>query len=240
MRISVAFIDIGGTLITGPPRGPAARLADSLGLGRQAQGQLTAALMTKPWDDPDQVVDFVCSAFGIPRARARSTVRKLWTKQQNEAVAIDGAQAALESFAKSGIRLGIISNIWHPYLVAAHRVLGDAIERLVTPDLRFYSYREGVAKPCAAIFLRALAAAKVDPEEAVMIGDSYREDVEPAAILGLNTIWLLHRPEKEAENAARILNGLAPRPTITLCSVTSLRWPLMSEVVDQPAPNLLL
>ena len=187
-----------------------------------------------------QVIDFVCAEFGVSRTAARNAIDQLWAQQQSEASPIAGAESALKALTESGLRLAIISNIWHPYLVAAQRSLGDFIDRFIPPEMRFYSYREGVAKPSEVIFRRALAAAKASPDEAIMIGDSYREDIEPAANLGLNTIWILHRPAKEALNVVRIMNGCAPCPTWTLSSIADLSLALLGAGASAIVGNQLV
>lgn len=48
----------------------------------------------------------------------------------------------------------------------------------------------GHAKPAPAIFQAALQALAVSPEQAVMIGDSPREDIVGAAALGIATCWI--------------------------------------------------
>lgn len=232
MTVPIAFLDIGSTIVNGPPEGPAARLGASLGLNCAEQDLLRTALMTEYWEHPLSVIDFVCGEFGRNRSLATSAVTKLWNDQQNEVTPIGGAQAAIAAIAESGMRLAVISNIWHPYLTGVQQHFGTLMDRFVDPALRFYSYREGIAKPSEALFRRALLAAKAEPHAAVMIGDSYREDIEPAANLGLNTVWILHRPAKETPNVVRVMNGAAPCPTRTLASITDLRPPLLWEILS--------
>jgi HAD superfamily hydrolase (TIGR01509 family) len=237
MTAPIAFLDIGGTLVNGPPKGPAARLAAPLDLSGAEQERLRTALMTHRWEHPQSVTDFVCEGFAKARPAAEHAIARLWADQEVEATPIEGAIAAITAIAESGLRLAIISNIWHPYLVAVERHFGGLIDRFVDPALRFYSYREGVAKPSEEIFRRALSAAKCEPREAVMIGDSYREDIEPAANLGLNTIWMFHRPAKEAPNVLRVLNGIAPRPTQTLSSIEELNPGLLWDIFYRNRPR---
>ena len=55
-----------------------------------------------------------------------------------------------------------------------------------------------------------------------MVGDSYAEDIEPAAALGMSTVLVLHRPRREAADLVRVLNGEAPRPSRTIQSIAEL------------------
>lgn len=56
------------------------------------------------------------------------------------------------------------------------------------------SKAHGRAKPHASIFERALEALEVTAGEAVMVGDSYRDDIEGARAIGMRAI-LLDREE---------------------------------------------
>ncbi|MBE5877112.1 MAG: HAD family hydrolase [Lachnospiraceae bacterium] len=69
-------------------------------------------------------------------------------------------------------------------------------ERLIKFGIRDYfkvilsSAEEGVAKPDLEIYRRALERAECIPENAYMIGDRLDNDIEPAAKLGMSTIWV--------------------------------------------------
>jgi putative hydrolase of the HAD superfamily len=52
------------------------------------------------------------------------------------------------------------------------------------------SYTVGVKKPDPQIFKVALDRINVLPGNAVVIGDSYERDIQPAKVLGCKTIWL--------------------------------------------------
>jgi len=66
-------------------------------------------------------------------------------------------------------------------------------------DFMIVSEGAGVAKPDPAIFLLALSKANARPEEAVMVGDSWRSDVAGARNVGIRPVWFnrfhLARPE---------------------------------------------
>ena len=56
-------------------------------------------------------------------------------------------------------------------------------------DFMVVSEGVGVAKPDPGIFLLALEKAEARPEEAVMIGDSWRSDVTGARNVGIRPVW---------------------------------------------------
>ena len=57
-------------------------------------------------------------------------------------------------------------------------------------DLVISSSKEGVAKPNLLIFEIALERAKCYPFDAIMIGDRLDNDIIPAKIIGMKTIWV--------------------------------------------------
>ena len=57
-------------------------------------------------------------------------------------------------------------------------------------DLVIASAEEGVAKPDKRIFEIALQRSNCRPENAMMIGDRIDNDIVPAKLLGMHTIWI--------------------------------------------------
>lgn len=48
----------------------------------------------------------------------------------------------------------------------------------------------GVRKPDPAIFRLGVEALGFQPEETIVVGDSYKKDISPAKSLGCNTVWI--------------------------------------------------
>ncbi len=93
--------------------------------------------------------------------------------------------ATLTGLKASGMELGIISN-FDSRLFPVMRGLGiaDLFDTITISSLA------QAAKPSAKIFQLALDKHAVDPEEALHIGDSLRDDVEGAAKAGLRAVLL--------------------------------------------------
>jgi putative hydrolase of the HAD superfamily len=118
----------------------------------------------------------------------------------------------LDELRDAELRLAVVSNgIRDLHAFVAHHLLDvDAIV-----DSRSH----GRVKPHPTIFLAALAALAVAPEDAVMVGDSLEEDIEGARALGMRAI-LIDREERHANIDERLTDlyglpaalGLA-RPT---------------------------
>lgn len=218
--MKAVFFDIGSTLVTGPGSGVASRLAARLGLDAATKAALNTTLMTTDFRTPDAVTRHVLEGkIDAPEATIRAAVYDIWNSQLGEARAIEGALDSLAAWAETGAVLCLISNIWLPYQLAAMEALGPKLDAWVAKDNRIYSFEIGAAKPAKAPFERALAIARCAPGEALMVGDSYREDIAPAIALGLKTAWLLRRAEREVENIQAVINGVAARPTLTLAGI---------------------
>lgn len=212
------FLDIGATLITGPAAAPARRLAARLGLSDQAADDLRDRLLTSPLASPDDLSDLLVRRFGVEPAAAAGAAGEIWEAQAAEARPLPGARETLRRLREDGIRYGFISNIWRPYFEGFTRVFADFLPS--APAL--LSFEAGVRKPSAAIYERALGAAGVEPAAAVMVGDCYENDIAPALRAGMRTVWVLHRPDKEASHLARVKSGAAPAPHLTLESIAEL------------------
>ena len=110
----------------------------------------------------------------------------------------------LQRLDDAGLAVGIVTN--------TERDLVEAIEHFGLS--RFLvavaaSYEVGVMKPSALIFERALTQAGVTAPEAVMVGDSYHDDVIGAQAAGMVGI-LLDRP------------GVSTKPAPTIRSLAEL------------------
>jgi putative hydrolase of the HAD superfamily len=100
-------------------------------------------------------------------------------------------EAVLRQLKAQGLELGIISN-FDSRLFPVLRGLG--IEQFF--DTITISSLSQAAKPAPKIFHLALEKHAVDPEDAVHVGDSLKEDVEGAAKAGLTSV-LIDRSEGE-------------------------------------------
>lgn len=86
---------------------------------------------------------------------------------------------------KKKYKIGIIAN--QP-LGSSHRLEKYGILKYI--DLVIASTEEGVSKPDKRIFEIALMRSNCKPREAVMVGDRIDNDIIPAKMLGMNTIWV--------------------------------------------------
>jgi putative hydrolase of the HAD superfamily len=129
----------------------------------------------------------------------------------------DDVAAALRMLSAAGIHIGLISN--------SHRCLASFqshfdLQGLVAAAVS--SSEHGFMKPHPSIFAAALHLVDVAPDEALMVGDSIRQDVEGALRAGMRAV-LLHRgltPHPEAQAlAARgvpVIESLAELPSLVI------------------------
>lgn len=59
----------------------------------------------------------------------------------------------------------------------------------------------GIRKPDPRIFEHGVKALGIQPEETLVIGDSYRKDIVPAESIGCQTLWLKGKGWDDAEDA---------------------------------------
>jgi len=224
----VLFLDIGATLVGADVKGPASRIGARLGLDGERRRALRGALMTTDFRTPAEVADHLVDSLGVEPQLAAQVSREIWASQERDARPLAGAPEALVRLAAEGCRLGLISNIWRPYLDSVRRHYGPLFDAHVEPRLQLFSFQLGWAKPAPQIFAEALRRAGVGPEQAVMVGDSYDEDVAPAAALGMRAVWVLTRPDEQAEAIARVREGSSPPPAFTVDSLDALDSGLLS------------
>jgi putative hydrolase of the HAD superfamily len=103
-----------------------------------------------------------------------------WERHENFHLYED-ALPALDEMRRHGLRVGLVSN--------GQRDLAEFAEHHgLDVDVTVGSTAHGRIKPHPSIFETALAALDVEPDEAVMVGDSYTDDVEGARALGIRAI----------------------------------------------------
>jgi len=230
-------LDIGSSLVEGPSRGPASRIAEAAGLDVSSKRGLHRLLMTRDYADPEDAWTDAREQLGLADPAIRSAIADIWKAQEKEARPIIGAFEVLQELTAKGYRLALLSNIWTPYLQSVRRLLGDFFDAHIPPELQLFSCREGLMKPAPELFVRVLERAGAHPPSTLMAGDSYDKDIAPAAMLGMRTLWLLHDPARETPALVQVLNGAAAAPTLTLPSLADLdlQHPWLAKYLPCPA-----
>jgi FMN phosphatase YigB (HAD superfamily) len=116
-----------------------------------------------------------------------------------------------EAGGEAPYRLGIIAN--QPTWIRASMDAWGLL-RYFEAESIVISDEVAVSKPSPEIFQFALEQAGVEPEDAVMIGNDYLNDIEPAKRLGMRTVWI-ERDDPYAPGAPPIVNPWADDVRIT-------------------------
>jgi len=212
------FFDIGSTLIDGPSQGPARRLAGLLGLTDDMRRSLDGFLLRTPLAGPRVLADYLISQCHTDPGSAMNTSDALWSAQIEEARIIPGARESLQRLRTARIPYGFISNIWSPFYQGFQRLFPEETKNRPA----FLSFELDLRKPDTAIYQAALSSLSLSPEETVMVGDTYANDMAPAMAIGMKTIWILRRQEKEHPDLVKVFNRQLPFPSRIFPSVESL------------------
>lgn len=112
--------------------------------------------------------------FGLPKPSWYLEDEELYTDTKD----------CLEKLSKK-YKIGIIAN---QSLGTKERLVQHGIMQYI--DLVVASAEEGVAKPDKRIFEIALERSECKPCDAIMVGDRIDNDIVPANLLGMHTIWI--------------------------------------------------
>jgi FMN phosphatase YigB (HAD superfamily) len=103
---------------------------------------------------------------------------------------VDGAEGVLKYFKDKNLKIGLISNTIFPEKFHLRELKRFGLYPYL--DAHFFSSEVGLRKPHPKIFQLALDKLKVDPSEAVFVGDRLKEDVGGAQNVGMKGILKYH------------------------------------------------
>jgi FMN phosphatase YigB (HAD superfamily) len=104
---------------------------------------------------------------------------------------VDGAEKVLKFFKGKNLKIGLISNTIFPEEFHLRELKRFGLYPYL--DAHFFSSAVGFRKPHPQIFQLALEKLKVDPSEAVFVGDRLEEDVGGAQKVGMKGILKYHQ-----------------------------------------------
>lgn len=149
-------------------------------------------------------------AQGAGVIHAARDIYAAWAENHHFDLYADVA-AVMPVLAARGLRLGVISNS-HRSLTAftAH----FALDRFVQVHVSAYPDRR--MKPHPSLFVEALSLAGVEPDEALMVGDSLAADVRGALGAGLRAVLLRRSGEKPQDlpDGVPVIRTLAVLPAM--------------------------
>ncbi|MEI6244545.1 MAG: HAD family hydrolase [Acidobacteriota bacterium] len=223
-RTSAVFFDVDFTLIHPGPRFQASGyletcarhgvVVDPTRFDAAVAGAIVVLDEAAQEFDPQVFIDYtarIIELMGGDRDRSLAPAKEIydaWALHDHFSL-YDDVDFTLRVLKERGLHLGLISN-GHRSLTSfqSHFELDGLISVTIS------SLDHGYMKPHASIFLAALAAVRVPPEEAVMVGDSYAHDVVGAEQVGMRGILLARdgrgAPEGATSPAIRSLIELLP------------------------------
>jgi putative hydrolase of the HAD superfamily len=228
MAIKAAFFDAGGTLIHPFPSVGEVYGGVATALGHRVSPSAIDVTFHAVWryyhrrareagwplptsDDADTAMwrRLTRSLYdGIPGFRGMDFDR--WFEGIHEAFtggacwkAYPEAEGVIEDCRRRGLRCAVVSN-WGSYLLGIlrhHRL--DA-----NMDFIQVSALEGCLKPDPEFFTRALTRAGVRPEEALHVGDTYRDDAAGARAVGILGVHLNREGKAPPGNGVPVVRDL--------------------------------
>ncbi|MDY7040938.1 MAG: HAD family hydrolase [Chloroflexota bacterium] len=129
-------------------------------------------------------------------------VRRYLSPEEQHFVAYPDALAVLRQFSEMGCRLGMISNASDDPLIQR------LVDRLgFRPWLRpaLSSAAVGIRKPDPRVFHMVLDEWGIQPEQAVMVGDTLEADVLGAQLTGMRSVLVTMRENSRNANCPDVL-----------------------------------
>jgi HAD superfamily hydrolase (TIGR01549 family) len=118
-----------------------------------------------------------------PASRAcAEEITSRWARHENFEL-YDDTLPVLQQLRDREIKIGLISN-------SARDVREFARHHALDIDAGISSFHHGKAKPHASIFRAVLELLDVEPEQALMVGDTVEDDVEGAVAAGLQAVLI--------------------------------------------------
>ena len=143
----------------------------------------------------------ICEKLGRnPLLYAMKFYDVYWNAMLDNMKLFDYVEPLIEEARKRGIKIGILTDLTAhiQYRKIIKLGLAEKIDYLVTSE------EAGVEKPSEKIFLKMLGKMRVEPYEALMIGDSYEKDILGAKKVGMEVLHY-DRKTRMMEEVGRIL-----------------------------------
>lgn len=111
------------------------------------------------------------------------------------------ALPALSTLRARGLKVGICSNLALPYAAPLLALLPPL-------DATIWSFEAGYAKPHPQIYMQACRALGCLPHEVLMVGDTYKADVEGPRMVGMQARWLQREGGGDLTSLAQLIGVL--------------------------------
>lgn len=109
---------------------------------------------------------------------------------------------ALTVLREMGVRIGLCSNLAHPYVAPALRLLSSYV------DAHVWSCEAGFIKPEREIYLLSAVELGVTPDKVLMVGDNVEADVNGPVSAGMRAVLIRRTQTGAAEPCVTSLDGV--------------------------------
>ncbi|HHE36191.1 MAG TPA: HAD family hydrolase [Candidatus Woesearchaeota archaeon] len=151
------------------------------------------AMMTKPYKDLNEAFRAVCEEFHLePSPFLIERLVGMWNKNELLAKPFLETMSVLDYLKEKKMMIGLISNT--PPTIT--RII-DKFNLNKYFDTTLFSYDAGLLKTDPEMFKRLLRELKLEPEEALMIGDSIPTDIHGARAAGIRAVLLDRRNRRD-------------------------------------------
>lgn len=143
------------------------------------------ALQTKKWKSEYAAYSALCKAFHLnPTEKRMQFIRKVRMMIERKMKIYPHTAPMLKQLKKQGYKIGLLSNS----AIFSIQSVKRKTKLLDNFDYKVFSYDIGTIKPDTKIFKVMLKKARCKPGEALMIGDTFKDDIAPARKIGMNAI----------------------------------------------------
>lgn len=135
----------------------------------------------------------------LPEALLASAIADFYTGRYISLQAITApiprARELVEALLSQDVLVAIATNPLFPEAATRERIAWAGLAEY-TPAFSFITHSENMhfSKPSRAYYAEALARVGVEPDEALHIGDSARNDIDPASAIGIHT-WRVNEAD---------------------------------------------
>lgn len=155
-----------------------------------------SSLQTRRWPSKYAAYENLCRNMGLPTTKENvERLMKIRDDAEATTTEFEFTNELLSKLKQKGYKLALLTNS-STFAIDQARARTRIFDYM---DYEIITYDVGVIKPDKKIFLEALRQAGCKPEEAVMIGNTLADDIEPAKALGMRAILLTNYKELKKE-----------------------------------------
>jgi len=187
METKAVIFDLWNTLAytKGAKSNPIVKLEEMLGLNMGLYREVEQGMMKKDFRTKRDAMISLCRHIGVkPKGMLVDSLVYVWENTAMNVTLFPDVVQTLQKLGK-GFRLGLLSNT-DCFTVSKFNELGfnDYFNSVA------FSCKLGLLKPDPRIFNLILHDLGVKPEEAVMVGDNYKDDILAAERLGIRGVLM--------------------------------------------------